>query len=509
MAKADLKLQVPGADGQPTWKAAGFELWSDGTLRWKSNEPWPWDAGTIDVGKAKGVWLLGPPGWRRLDIILPDHRWTLAADGADGDEVLQAWIKLLEGLAPEKPVSEIRNGWMEKKGAVGGGWKMRFFVLLSTHELLYFENDRSPKCKGVIDLKEASVCQRVASPDYNYEFAFEVIAPKRTWVLCPDDETAMREWMGDIQPLITSGGAGAAGAGRKKRTSVSKHGVREYEVGEDGTTTVGEGVRRNSMAGAGAPSAILKAGLLEKRGEVNTAWKTRYFVLTAADVNRDLPKTLRYYKDEETARHGKSGCEIQCDSSCVALKATSDDPSHPFYFEVTMPTRTYMLAAKSAAEVDEWVELICCPAAGEAMPAASSATSVASVSGTRSQHAESLTSMQSFTQGGPLNEIHSGWMKKKGQGPTLFGGNMKKRYFVLYDNKELHYFEGSTMDNIQRRGRIRLKEATALVRLKPDDRKDFTFVVKVPGRDWTLDPGSKALWEEWEARLGPMIGGDD
>ena len=36
-------------------------------------------------------------------------------------------------------VSEIRNGWMEKKGAVGGGWKLRFFVLLSTHELLYFE----------------------------------------------------------------------------------------------------------------------------------------------------------------------------------------------------------------------------------------------------------------------------------------------------------------------------------------------------------------------------------
>ena len=173
------------------------------------------------------------PAWLApFDIILPEHRWTLAADGADGDETLQKWIKLLEGLAPEKPVSEIRNGWMEKKGAVGGGWKMRFFVLLSTHELLYFENDRSPKCKGVIDLKEASSCQvreqhsskqshklcnspishpppsslsscqRVASPDYNYEYAFEVVSPKRTWILCPDDESAMQEWMSDIQPLI-------------------------------------------------------------------------------------------------------------------------------------------------------------------------------------------------------------------------------------------------------------------------------------------------------------------
>lgn len=56
---------------------------------------------------------------------------------------------LLEAVAPEKPVSEIRNGWMEKKGNMATGWKLRFFVLLSTHELLYFESDRSPKCKGV------------------------------------------------------------------------------------------------------------------------------------------------------------------------------------------------------------------------------------------------------------------------------------------------------------------------------------------------------------------------
>ena len=102
---------------------------TDGMLRWKSNEAWPWDAGAIDIKKALGVWLLGPPGWRRLDIILPEHRWTLAADN---DEVLQKWVKLLEDVAPEKPVSEIRNGWMEKKGAVGGGWKLRFFVLLSS-----------------------------------------------------------------------------------------------------------------------------------------------------------------------------------------------------------------------------------------------------------------------------------------------------------------------------------------------------------------------------------------
>ena len=42
---------------------------------------------------------------------------------------------------------------------------------------------------GVIDLKEATACHKVSNPDYNYEFAFEVTAPMRTWVhCCPGDQ---------------------------------------------------------------------------------------------------------------------------------------------------------------------------------------------------------------------------------------------------------------------------------------------------------------------------------
>ena len=47
--------------------------------------------------------------------------------------------------------------------------------------------------------------------------------------------------------------------------------------------------------------------------------------------------------------------------------------------------------------------------------------------------------------------------------------------------------------------------ATELARLKPDDRKDYSFIIKVPGRDWVLDPGSEAAWEEWESKLRPML----
>ena len=101
-------------------------------------------------------------------------------------------------------------------------------------------------------------------------------------------------------------------------------------------------------------------------------------------------------------------------------------------------------------------------------------------------------------------------MRKKGQG-VLLGSKMQRRYFALYDNRELHYFEGKaaeggSAEGLARKGRIRMATATELARHRPADRKDFSFVIKVPGRDWVLDPGSEAALQEWEAKLRPMLG---
>jgi len=489
---AELKMQVPSAEGQACWRTATFDLQSDGILKWKSEEAWPWDEGFIDIKKALGVWLLGPPGWRRLDIILPEHRWTLAAEE---DETLQKWVKLLEAVAPEKPVSEIRNGWMEKKGNVSTSWKLRFFVLLSTHELLYFESDRSPKCKGVIDLKEATSCVRVDKPDQNYEFAFEVVSPKRTWVLCPDDLHAMQEWMADIKPLIANPGIpgnpanpedepGTRATGSsKRRKSVSKTSNRVYEHDEEGKMT-------SSFSDS---ASVLKRGWLEKRGALNTTFKTRYFVLTAADLVNEVPKMLRYFKDEESYRLLRTGGTIRIDDSIKVSRGSMLDPDHPYYFELATAERTYNLSAPKAEDLDEWIEML----GGE---------SGGSDGGTRSTARRESDATLSSAAAGQLVEVHSGWMKKKGQGPSLFS-KMQRRYFVLYDNRELHYFEGTMMDNITRKGRIRMAQATELMRLKPDDGKDFTFIIKVPGRDWILDPGSQAAWEDWESKLRPMLDG--
>jgi len=300
-------------------------------------------------------------------------------------------------------------------------------------------------------------------------------------ILCPDDLHAMQEWMADIRPLIRGEAAGGDVKEKKgRRKSVSKNADgRSYETGEDG---------KNSHGLEGA--AVIKKGWLEKRGEINTAWKNRYFVLTAEDAVNDVPKMLRYFKDEESYRMLRNGGSIEIDEQVKVSKGSMLDPDHPHYFELATVGRTYALCAPKAEELEEWIAHL----GGDGGERETNST----------ERRDSSASMASFATG-PLNEVHNGWMKKKGQGMAVFGGKMQRRYFVLYDNRELHYFEGNSMDSISRKGRIRMAQATELARLKPDDKKDFTFIIKVPGRDWVLDPGSQAAWEEWERKLRPML----
>ena len=67
-------------------------------------------------------------------------------------------------MMPRKPTRTLTTGWLDKKGDVGGGWKTRYFVLLSSRELLYFESETSSKRKGTIDLKEVSALQAPPPP---------------------------------------------------------------------------------------------------------------------------------------------------------------------------------------------------------------------------------------------------------------------------------------------------------------------------------------------------------
>ena len=101
-----LKMQVPGSDGQPCWRDADFDLQSNGILKFKSEEKWPWDEGYIDIKKALGVWLLGPPGWRRLDNA---SAFSAFWDGAAG------FAGVAAAFAPDAVIAVDWTG--------GGAWR--------------------------------------------------------------------------------------------------------------------------------------------------------------------------------------------------------------------------------------------------------------------------------------------------------------------------------------------------------------------------------------------------
>ena len=98
-----------------------------------------------------------------------------------------------------------------------------------------------------------------------------------------------------------------------------------------------------------------QAGWLEKRGEINTAWKNRYFMLTADNQVTDTMKLLRYFKDEESSRNARNGGSIEIDDEVKVYRGSAVDPDHPNYFEIATAQRTYMLCAPSPEELNSWI----------------------------------------------------------------------------------------------------------------------------------------------------------
>ncbi len=75
---------------------------------------------------------------------------------------------------------------------------------------------------------------------------------------------------------------------------------------------------------------MAQAGWLEKRGEINTAWKNRYFMLTADNQVTDTMKLLRYFKDEESSRNARNGGSIEIDDEVkVYLHPSTPVPLPP------------------------------------------------------------------------------------------------------------------------------------------------------------------------------------
>jgi hypothetical protein len=87
----------------------------------------------------------------------------------------------------------VTKGWMWKQGRTGGAWRLRFFVLLSTREMLYYREENGGRVLGAIDLRHLGADDvRVVRSKMHAPVActLEIETKDRVWRLCAKARSA-------------------------------------------------------------------------------------------------------------------------------------------------------------------------------------------------------------------------------------------------------------------------------------------------------------------------------
>jgi hypothetical protein len=507
------------AGGATHWHGFDCELLATGFFTYslsdksKRDEVGPaWVSGKVDMSKAIGVWLLGQSGFKHLDIILPGNKKYMLT--ADKDQALDKWKKSLFDLLPHKPVQEMARGWMEKKGEGVSTWKSRLFVLLSTRELLYFENDTSTKRKGQIDLKFATKIELIPDEYDNYEYAFQIVTGKRNWILCPEGRVQQKFWIDALNPMIAGEGHGEDTEDYTEPSFLSEETPRGRRV----SMSHNGPARRGSFV---MDEVVMHAGWLEKCEEEagedgSTVWQRRFFRLLKTSKSGATTVVLEYFLDENLAEDEDS--DTVAISSETALTAQAEGER-----EHCLAIANCIVSAESEANLQEWKKVLQAvisgvkvpPKPGLPPPQASSAslkgsfstkgrvTSIGSDSGLARQ--DSFASMKG-EDGKALrptsDRLHAGYMVKKGEG---FMSSSQKRWFVLYSEGKLFYYEDEGESSMK--GAITLNgvKGSDIKRTNPKSASDFAFSIKTAKRKWQLAAGSEADWEAWEEQLLQLV----
>jgi hypothetical protein len=106
-------------------------------------------------------------------------------------------------------------------------------------------------------------------------------------------------------------------------------------------------VTKNEAATVSTEATVAKTGYLHKKGEINTSWRLRYWVLTG--------DKLCYYRSNSEP---SAVAAIALRDANVVTKEYSEALKGMYAFDVITKTRVYSLAAKSRAEMLDWVSAI-------------------------------------------------------------------------------------------------------------------------------------------------------
>ena len=496
---------LQGAAG--VWQVFACELNSKGVLSFKHQPSASksfktlstgWESGSIDLAKAIGVWLLGRDSSSTLDIIMAGKKHTLACEESEGTarQTLEDWKRAIEAMMPHKPTQELHRGWLEKQGEVGNAWKMRFFVLLSTRKLLYFESDASSKQRGQIDLQTATHVRPTPDEFYNYEDAIEVVTAKRRWILCPESRNDKEEWIAALLPMI----------GGESATDVPDAQLERIETGGFVSQAAAKRVSRISITGCHRTSMVVaqdeaKRGWLERQ-EDGGEWSRRYFVLETRKREGASEASIEYYLDEHLA--------IDEDSEAIHLmpgttaRQGAPDGARQHILQVDSAGGTRLIfAAASSSECLEWLQAI--RSAVDVRCTSANLSELASASAqlhsTRSEVTSSILSRGIPEEG---LKVHEGWLTKKGEGIMA---KSQLRWFALYRNAEMHYFDNEAMGIKNHKGVVVLAGVKPhhISRLKPGT-YDYSFSIVTPKRKWQLKTASQTEYDAWHSALMRIVG---
>ena len=168
-----------GAATQRTWEEFTFRLYSNRVLTFDKVQP-PVVTGEIDVRLALEVRMVDAPnGGGFLEIETATKTYVLRSSES---KVLHLWRRELYELLPYLRATEVKCGWLLKKGeGSSSAFKKRYCVLFSSYRLLYFDSEACTKRKGAVDL---SVAESVDPVQTSKGHGFEISTPADVGLRC-------------------------------------------------------------------------------------------------------------------------------------------------------------------------------------------------------------------------------------------------------------------------------------------------------------------------------------
>lgn len=275
------------------------------------------------------------------------HLWFLAISSLLHQETLYMPLNTHLSLQP----GVIKEGNLLKKGQKNKAWKTRYFVLkageASTESKLEYYDEQNGKLKGVVDITyQVSVAE---SKEKEHSFALSLPNGGRQYRFAAAATTLKLEWM-------------------KALKSVSRTPKFAFSLIE---------------------------GVLQKRGEMNTGFKDRYFVL--------LQDKLLYYRTKQDIV-AAGMIPITKQTLCVATTEAPPNPRRISLTEQSSFGRVFFLSSTDHDAIKQWVNQIQIAIAKTMTPISSiSPTSASRVQAFSPSTPKSRLVLTGYNQANPLD----------------------------------------------------------------------------------------------------------